>query len=265
MKIKRFGWIPDIPDKRDWRYKKLSLVKPTLTIPKIVNWKGKYTSKIVDQGELGSCTGCALQGMLEFIQIRNRKLGLSTIPFAYLSRHFIYYGERELEDSIDYDSGAYIRDGIKVLNKIGVCSENKCPYDVNRFTEKPSDIAYTEALKHTVSSYYRLDTLDDMRHCIADGYPFVFGFTVYESFMSDTVANTGIVPMPVNENVKENVIGGHAVMAVGYDDTVKKFNIRNSWGTEWGREGYFTMDYDYLTNRDLSDDFWTVRSFTAWA
>lgn len=133
---------------------------------------------------------------------------------------------------------------------------------MNTFTEKPTDVAYNEALKHKIVSYYRLDSLDDMKHCIADGYPFVFGFSVYDSFISNDVAKTGIVPMP---STTENLVGGHAVLAVGYDDTVKRFNIRNSWGASWGQEGYCTMPYDYLTNRDLSDDFWTVRTISALA
>src|SRR5439155_1322751 len=102
----------------------------------------------------------------------------------------------------------------------------------------------------------RLQALVEMRACLADGYPFVFGFTVYESFESERVAATGIVPMP---RPREKVLGGHAVLAVGYDDAKKRFLVRNSWGTGWGMQGYFTMPYDYLASRDLSDDFWTIR------
>ena len=95
-----------------------------------------------------------------------------------------------------------------------------------------------------------------MKACLASGYPFVFGFTVYESFESDAVAQSGHAPMP---GPGEKVLGGHAVMAVGYDDSQQWFIIRNSWGTEWGMEGYFTLPYDYLANDNLSDDFWTIR------
>ena len=252
----KHGWNPDIPDKRDWKYNaKVGAVKP-VTIPKIVNWKGKYTSHVHNQGQLGSCTANALVGAMEFLQIKARKNGNTKIPFAFLSRLFVYYNERDYEGSVDYDSGAYLRDGIKVLNKQGVCSDNKHQYDISKFTQKPSDAAVKEGLKHTIHSYYRLETLDDMKHCIADGFPFVFGFAVYSSFITREVALTGKVNLP---GPRERLLGGHAVMAVGYDDTVGRINCRNSWGNNWGQEGYFTMPYEYVTDRDLSDDFWTIR------
>jgi C1A family cysteine protease len=95
-----------------------------------------------------------------------------------------------------------------------------------------------------------------MKGCLASGYPFVFGFTVYDSFESQQVANTGIVPMPASG---ESVVGGHAVMAVGYDDSQHRFIVRNSWGSGWGMQGYFTIPYAYLTEANLSSDFWTIR------
>ena len=95
-----------------------------------------------------------------------------------------------------------------------------------------------------------------MRTCLAAGYPFVFGFTVYESFESQEVANTGIVKMPKRG---EQALGGHAVLAVGYNDAKQTFLVRNSWGEDWGMSGYFTLPYKYLSNRNLSDDFWTIR------
>ena len=149
-----------------------------------------------------------------------------------------------------------LRDGIKTLAKQGVCSEAKWPYTIAKFKVKPTPSCYKEALTHQITSYQRLQTLDEMRACLAEGFPFVFGFTVYESFESQQVAQTGVVPMP---KPGERVLGGHAVMAVGYDDSKKKFTVRNSWGESWGIKGYFTMPYDYLANRDLSDDFWVIR------
>lgn len=95
-----------------------------------------------------------------------------------------------------------------------------------------------------------------MRSCLADGFPFVFGFTVYESFESQQVAKSGVVSMP---KPTERALGGHAVLGVGYNDAKKTFIVRNSWGDDWGQKGYFIMPYKYLSDRNLADDFWTIR------
>jgi C1A family cysteine protease len=149
-----------------------------------------------------------------------------------------------------------LRDGIKTLKKQGVCSEKKWPYVISKFAMKPNPACYKEALNHQITSYHRILMLDEMRTCLAEGFPFVFGFTVYESFESSEVARTGVVSIP---QPSECSLGGHAVLAVGYDDGQKRFIVRNSWGTSWGQKGYFTMPYNYLADRNLSDDFWTIR------
>ena len=126
--------------------------------------------------------------------------------------------------------------------------------------EKPADTCYKDALNHRATTYSRvIRDLDQMRGCLAAGYPFVFGFTVYTKFESQEMATTGVLSMPGPD---EDVVGGHAVLAVGYDDDGKTFLVRNSWGTGWGQGGYFTMPYAYLTTRGLSSDFWTVRIVT---
>ncbi|HEY2614336.1 MAG TPA: C1 family peptidase, partial [Chthoniobacterales bacterium] len=125
------------------------------------------------------------------------------------------------------------------------------------YKKKPPASCYNAAKKHKITSYHRINTVDEMRTCLADGYPFVFGFTVYASFESAAVAKSGALNMP---KPKEKTVGGHAVAAVGYNDAQKRFLIRNSWNTDWGMKGYFTMPYAYLSNRNLSDDFWTIRS-----
>lgn len=163
----------------------------------------------------------------------------------------------QMEHTLNTDAGAQIRDGVKSVNKQGVCPETMLPYNISKFAAKPSATCYKEALKHQVLSYQRVQqTADQMKACMAEGYPFVFGFTVYDSFESSTVAKTGKLNMPKKN---EGVIGGHAVMAVGYDDKAKRFIVRNSWGTGWGLNGYFTMPYQYLIDSNLSGDFWTIR------
>ncbi len=205
---------------------------------------------VEDQGQLGSCSANALAGDLEFLELKDK------LPLVDLSRLFIYYDERVVEHTVNSDSGAMLRDGIKTLAKQGVCTEKTWPYIISEFTQKPSPTSYEEALQHQITSYHRILTTDDMRTCLAEGFPFVFGFSVYESFESPQVAKTGVVPMPQKGEQQK---GGHAVVGVGYDDSQQRFIVRNSWGPNWGMKGYFAIPYAYLADRNLSDDFWTVR------
>ena len=146
---------------------------------------------------------------------------------------------------------------MKSVHKQGVCPEALWQYDTSKFASKPTAKCYSTALKNETLSYHRVSqTSEQMRGCLAEGYPFVFGFSVYESFESPQVAASGILPMPAPN---EKMIGGHAVMAAGYDDSKKCFIIRNSWGAGWGMQGYFFMPYEYITNSNLADDFWTIR------
>jgi C1A family cysteine protease len=243
----RYGWVPDLPDHRDLFYGAVRPVPPAL--PPRVDLR-PTCSPVEDQGDLGSCTGNALAGAIEFLERKHN------VPFIDASRLFIYYNERVIEGTVKSDSGAMIRDGIKTLKKQGVCSEKRWPYTVSKFTVKPGTACYKEALAHQITSYRRIITLDEMRTCLAEGYPFVFGFTVYESFESQEVAKSGTVNMP---QPQERAVGGHAVLGVGYDDAEKRFIVRNSWGTAWGQQGYFTIPYNYVADRNLSDDFWTIR------
>ncbi len=175
-------------------------------LPPLVDLRN-MCSRVEDQGQLGSCTGNALVGALEFLE---RKDG---IPYIELSRLFVYFNERNLEHTVPIDAGARIRDGIKVLASQGVCSEANWGYDVSKFATKPPALCYKEALGHKVTSYQRIQTVDEMRTCLTEGYPFVFGFTVYGGFESQDVAKTGIVQMLQRS---ERPLGGHAVLGVGY-------------------------------------------------
>ncbi|MDR3674080.1 MAG: C1 family peptidase [Acidobacteriota bacterium] len=242
-----YGWNPDLPDHRDVLYGVVHRVGAPL--PSSVDLRS-ICPAVENQGNLSSCTGNALAGVLEILEVKDKA------PFQNLSRLFIYYNERVIEHSVKSDGGAAIRDGIKTLVKQGVCTEKKWPYTQNKWNVKPPKSCYTEASKHQVTSYQRIQTLDEMRACLADGFPFVFGFSVYESFESRAVAKSGILDLPKHG---ERQVGGHAVVAVGYNDSEKRILVRNSWGADWGQGGYFTMPYEYLENRNLSDDLWTIR------
>lgn len=242
-----YGWTPDLPDHRDLMFAPRRLAQ---RLPSKVDLHA-LCPPVYDQGQLGSCTANAIACGIDFE--RNRQ----QLQFLTPSRLFIYYNERVLEDSVATDAGAMLRDGMKTVAAQGVCAETMWPYNIDTFQTKPSADCYTAALGHKTLKYLRITPdPDSLKSCLASGYPFAFGFSVYESFESDEVAKTGKVPMPA---LSEKLLGGHAVLAVGYSDASQRILVRNSWGANWGINGHFTIPYAYLTDSNLSDDFWTIR------
>jgi len=247
--LRGYGWVPDLPDHRDRVYqapmRRLEALPPSVDL-------STGCPDVYDQGQLGSCTANAIAAALEFDQMKQQVKDVF-VP----SRLFIYYNERVIERTVDDDSGAMIRDGIKSVSKEGAPHETLWPYDISKFRTKPNPRAFNDASKHRAILYQRLNqTIQEMKACLADGYPFVFGFSVYESFESDEAAKTGEMPLP---KPKEKQLGGHAVLAVGYDDALSRMLVRNSWGPKWAIGGYFTMPYAYITDTNLADDFWTIK------
>ena len=217
----------------------------------------------IDQGKLGSCTANAISYAYAFDEIKQ-----SNTEVFLPSRLFIYYNERMMEGTVYEDAGAEIRDGIKSINKYGVCDEHHWIYDPIQFTVKPPQEIYTEAKLAKAVSYAAIDFTDDktpedrinhLKRSLMSGFPFIFGFTVYESFETKEVASTGMVPMP-KEN--EKILGGHAVCAIGCDDTKQCFIVKNSWGPNWGINGYFYMPYKYVADSNLAEDFWVIQQVT---
>jgi C1A family cysteine protease len=251
----RYGWVRDLPDHRDLSYSvhRLALEAP-VSLPPSADLTNTFP-QAYDQGQLGSCTANAIAAAFEFDQI---KQGIQQ-PWTP-SRLFIYYNERAIEGTISSDNGAQIRDGIKVVSTIGVPAETEWSYDPTKFADKPApDQIWTDAKKNDATNYFSIDNTDinQLKTSLAAGFPWVFGITVYSSFESQAVAANGIVPLPQSS---EAVIGGHAIVGVGYDDSTGLFKFRNSWGTGWGVNGYGYLPYQYVTNPKLASDFWTIRS-----
>lgn len=245
---RRYNWRRDLPDKRDWLYDRIAVQKDGQVLPQSADLR-QYCPPVVDQGQIGSCTANALAGDFSFV---------NGIQMA-MSRLFIYWNERVMEGDPYQDGGAEIRDGVLSLKNIGVCSEVTWPYQPGLLFQQPPQSAFAEAAGHKALNAFRLDNtnLESMKACLANGYPFVMGFAVYSSFESDQVASTGIMPMPSFQY--EQMLGGHAVLAVGYDESKQMFLIRNSWGASWGIGGYFWMPYAYIIDPALCSDFWTLR------
>lgn len=245
-----FGWVRDSLDHRD---RSLTLAAPTaqVVLPPAVDLRGLYMAPVYDQKSLGSCTANAIAAAVDFERAK-QEAGL-----MYPSRLFIYYNERVIEGTVESDSGAQIRNGIKVIASQGVPKESAWPYVEDQFAVKPTDSDYTDALLNKTLSYSRVTQSEyHVKHCLAVFFqPVIFGFTVFEAFESDEVAKTGTVAMPGPNDVP---IGGHAVLCCGYSDSTKTFLVRNSWGGTWGDGGYFHMPYGYLLNPGLASDFWTL-------
>jgi len=235
-------------------HNELKIQNPVLTVTKLpgsVDLRSKFPP-CYDQGQLGSCTANAFVGAYQYLK-----------PSFMGSRLFLYYNERVIEGSVRYDAGAYIHDGVKSLKQTGLCPETDWLYDISKFAVKPPTIAYTDALSHKVLTAYSVtQTLEGMKTLLSNGIPFVIGILCYGSFLTSSISKTGLVPIPP-VNKSDKVQGGHAVLVVGFSDTVQcpggpsgSFLCRNSWGTSWGLNGYFWLPYNYLTSKTLCSDNW---------
>jgi C1A family cysteine protease len=250
--VRKFGWLPDLPDQRDLLYS--VPVEHRQALPSQVDLRNHYQfPPVYDQGQLGSCTANAIAGALQFDELKQKEAG-SFQP----SRLFIYYNERVIEKTASSDSGARIRDGIKSVGSTGYCPETEWPYDISKFADQPPAACYQDAKKYKAINYQRvIHLVSQMKGCLAAGNPFVAGFSVYESIRSPQVDQTGDIPLP---KLGEALLGGHAILIIGYDDARQVFVLRNSWGTDWGRSGYGTLPYDYLGNFFLASDFWVINT-----
>lgn len=251
-----YGWAPDEPDARDHHY-----APPRLgALPAKFSLRDAFPPPYY-QGQLKSCAANAIAAAIQFDRTKQRLPSGKLTP----SRLFIYYNARAIEGTVAWNAPTRVRNVVKGVAKHGACFEGRSadqwPYVIKLFKHKPRPTCFKAATKDRVLQYSRVARdIDHLKACLASGYPFVFGFWAYDSIEARAVVQTGAIPLP---KAHEKKLGGHVVLAIGYDDAKRQVLIRNSWGTKWGKGGYGTMPYDYVLNPDLASDFWTIRLMSA--
>ncbi len=254
----KYSYNKDRIDNRDLLFSRSVSPHPEIILPKLVDLRGKCPP-VYNQGKLGSCTanaGCTCRAML----LQDNQI--------QLSRMFLYYEERKLEGKTNKDDGASLRDTCKSIYKKGVCEEKYMPYNPENYKLPPSKLAKINAQQYRIIAYKSLSSLDEIKQNLAfRQQPVLLGMNVYESFESEAVTKTGIMPMP---RKNEKKLGAHAVLIVGYKDIGKNHGmsgrnkhqqgyllVRNSWGDKWGDKGYFYMPFDYVIP-DYTFDYWIM-------
>lgn len=236
---RKYGCRVDYPRKDDVAYRP-KVVRMVAELPPSVNLVDKLPA-CWDQGDLGSCTGHGSIGAMVFLH-----------PEQMFSRLDAYYNGRVIEGDVDQDNGAQIADVVMGLTNAGVVSESLWPYDPTTFATPPVDLLQDPVT--TAVQTARVADLDDLKQCLAEGFPVVIGFSVYDNFESPEMAQTGILTLP---GPSDELLGGHCVLVIGYDEATQQVFVRNSWGTAWGLSGNFYMPYAYFNT--LVSDMWVIQ------
>lgn len=248
-----YGAKRDTHDPRDYhKIYKLSTIPSKRIHPNVD--LSMYVPLVYDQGPLNSCTSNAVCGAYA-LDLKKQSQNLKGYSYFDPSRLFLYYNTRKRENMVRHDSGASIRDTLKAMNCSGVCEETDWPYTAKKFKTRPTQTSYDKARGNDLK-YERLkNDIDQLRACLKEGCPFVFGFEVYGSFER---SRNGKIRMPTPAERRGECDGRHAVVGVGYDDTKKHMKVLNSWGSSWGDGGYFYLPYDFISDPHLCFDFWKI-------
>lgn len=243
---KWFGCKRDLRDARDHHF-----VPKAARLPASVDLRANC-APVLDQGALGSCVSHGVTGALRHalkVQHDHRDF--------HMCRLQNYYDSRAMEGTINEDAGCEIRDGIKAAANLGIGHETIWPYIISKFTKKPPPKTYVDALHFKALEYQRVNvSIADIKAAIAEGYPVVIGITVYESFESLAVEKTGVVPYP--DVSREQILGGHCMLAVGYNQHLGYITVRNSWGINFGDEGDLYLPEKYAGSTSFGGDYWII-------
>lgn len=243
-----FDYTPDLCDIRDKTFKEIR-DQPSLVFPAAVDLRDKCLP-IRRQGDYGPGVANALAGLLEyeFSEVTGKR--------DRLSASFAYFVTQSRDDYVHNLMRTQLRSVLIGVKTFGIALETECPTTARAIMTRPLPLAYRMAETRKVKEAYRLETRDDMLYCLTVGHPFLVGFSVYSSFMSRGVLETGTVPMPTD---KDELLGGHAAYCVGYNLNTRTFLLANSFGTEWGQGGFFTLPFEYIGNQALVRDAWMVK------
>jgi len=256
MNQRMYPVVKDIVDERDH-----VAAPPGNKLPVTVDLS-EWLGPVKDQENLGACTGFAFCGLREFLYrkfLAYEKAPIIQPSTPVFSPLFLYYEERLAEGDVGTDSGAQSRTGLKVLAKVGVCLESSDPYQTNTYNVAPTDASTIEAAQFKIGAYHRVPDLATLKGVLASGYCSSLAIKLFTSFESDAVAESGVVPMPL---ATEQNLGGHEVLAYGYDETKRVVLVRNSWGSYWGNKGNFELPYEYFDQSVM--DMWTAHLGRPW-